>query len=555
MLRPDTLDLCQRAKLTLGYLTSMVDPRLNYEPYWGVYFDDDPPHADHSRWDTSELPGSWVDGIVLTRHMSGSAEGMEVERALKDLLLSHFDEDGLRYHAQHPWSPKVYSSMHELGFILNGLVSWYLETEEEKVREATDKLVKRLLEISIRKTAGIGMGIPGAKQTGYCYFPHEVYTPRGWELTSNSSVLFSAAPLLPLVRYYEQTNNQDALALAEGLTNYLIRHSRRFDYDGRFMGHFHPIMWAVGGILRYGMVSEREEIVRWAKKAYDWALGQGSSSGWYPEFIGIRDLKEEDCETCCITEMIHVGIMLAKAGYEEYWEHVERFARNQLMENQVSDLDQIAVAKGERKDTEKSTYERIRERSLGGFWGGSSASDHSYVRTNMLAGCCCGMGARTLFLVWDSIVEKRPEGVYVNLALNRNSEWLEVVSYRPYQGRIKLMIRDAPTVFVRVPEWAGERVGLYVDNKPGTVQWRGDYLKLEGLARDQEVTIIYPLKKEQRTERIGGREYELRWRGDTVINISPRRDVYPLYERDHLDTDQAPEKEKESLLVASRIHW
>ncbi len=557
MLRPDTLDLCQRAKLSLGYLTNMVDPKLNYEPYWGVFFNDDPPHADHERWDSSELPGSWVDAIVLTRHMSGSKEGMEVEKALKELLLSYFDQDGLRYHAQHAWNSKVYSSMHELGFILNGLVTWYLETEDKKVRKTTDKLIKRLLEISIRKTAEMGMLIPGEEETGCCYFPHEVYTRQGWELTSNSIVLFNAAPLLALVRYYEQTNNQDALVLAEGLTNYLSssdkRYSRCFDYDGRFMGHFHATMWAVAGILRYGMVSEKKQIVRWAKKVYDWALRQGSTSGWFPEVVGIRDPKEETCETCCITDMIHIGIMLAKAGYEEYWSNVERFTRNQLIENQVSDLNQIKVSHRERRDTEKIAYERIRERALGGFWADSSVSDRSPY--NMFGGCCCAMGARALFLVWDSIIEKRPQGVYVNLALNRDSQWLEVVSYRPYQGKVKLIIRDAPTVFIRIPEWAGERIGLYVDNKPGVIQWTGNYLKLDELTKGQEVTVTYPLKKEQKMERIGGREYELSWRGDTVISISPKGKVYPLYQRDHLDTDKAPEKEKESLLTVSKIHW
>ncbi|MGQ9631644.1 MAG: hypothetical protein ACUVXI_15240 [bacterium] len=571
MLKPKTLDLGERAELGLRYLTGMVDPQRGNQPYWGVYFDGDCHHADHTRWDTSELPGSWVDAIILARNMTGSKDGRDAEESIKKLLLSHFGEGGLRYNAPSPWSPKVYASLHELGYILNGLVTWYLDEGLPEVRSAADRLIEGLWDVSIRETAGMGMMIPPLENAelggmapsplkgGYCYFPHEVYAPGvGWEITSNSDVTFNSATLLASARYYEATGSPVARNLACGLSNYLMNYSRRFDYDGRFAGHFHATMWAVGGVLKYGILEGHRDAVEWAKKVYDWARTRGSSFGWFPEYVGIKNPKRELCETCCITDMIYIATLLAKAGYAAYWDDVERFARNQLVEQQLVHAERIPPPEGEGRSTEGRSCGDMRERARGGFWVFAYAND----APSFLSGCCCAMGPRGLYLVWDSIVDKRPDGVYVNLPLNRNSEWLDVMSHYPHRGEVELVIRDAPTVFVRLPEeWAGEgrsRIGaaVYVDGTARRVEWRGNYVKVDGLKPGQRVAVLHPLRREERTEGVGGREYRLTWRGSTVVGISPPGQVFPLYQRSEMDTESAPMVEEEPRPpLKAKIHW
>ena len=66
---------------------------------------------------------------------------------------------------------------------------------------------------------------------------------------------------------------------------------------------------------------------------YEWGRSIGTGFGWFPEFVGMQA-----CETCCITDMIDLAIMLAEAGWEEYWDDAARYGRNHLVESQFSDL-------------------------------------------------------------------------------------------------------------------------------------------------------------------------------------------------------------------------
>jgi hypothetical protein len=260
--------------------------------------------------------------------------------------------------------------------------------------------------------------------------------------------------------------------------------------------------------------------------------------------------------------MIAAALLLARAGYPEYWSHVERFARNQLVEQQLVDVDAIAAPEGEREDTEAGCYGDMRAKAAGGFWVLAYAND----APSFLAGCCCATGPRGLYLVWDAAVEKRPDGVYVNLPLNRRSEWLDVACYYPHQGKAEITIRDASVVFYRVPaEWAGEsrsRIGtvVRVDGRIRAVRWRGCYVRIEGLKPGQKVEIIHPLRREETCEIAGGREYRLTWRGSTIVGISPSGQQYPLYERSAMDAESAPMVEStfgaaDVTPLKARIHW
>ena len=141
----ETLDLTHHAELSLNYLTGMTDAELGYVPYWRVNLEADPPEASHCRPDSSELPGSWVDAIVLARQMTGSKQGIEAEAGLKEMLLSDYGEDGLRYHASLPWCRVKHAVIHEQGYLLNGLVTWYMAAREPRVKETTERLIDRLL--------------------------------------------------------------------------------------------------------------------------------------------------------------------------------------------------------------------------------------------------------------------------------------------------------------------------------------------------------------------------------------------------------------------------
>src|SRR5437762_10257041 len=84
---PDTLDLAERAKLSVHGLTCFLNEQANYGPYGHTYFDANPPYM-------SDLPGgppNWgkvTESLLLARVMCGSIENLEIEAATLRGMLS-----------------------------------------------------------------------------------------------------------------------------------------------------------------------------------------------------------------------------------------------------------------------------------------------------------------------------------------------------------------------------------------------------------------------------------------------------------------------------------
>jgi len=84
---PDTLDLAERAKLSVLGLTCFLDEKANFGPYGHTYFDANPPYL-------SDLPGgppNWgkiVESLLMARTMCGSTEDLDIEAATFRGMLS-----------------------------------------------------------------------------------------------------------------------------------------------------------------------------------------------------------------------------------------------------------------------------------------------------------------------------------------------------------------------------------------------------------------------------------------------------------------------------------
>src|SRR5438093_6238057 len=84
---PDTLDLAERAKLSVHGLTCFLNENANYGPYGHTYFDANPPYLS----DLSGGPPNWgkvVESLLMARTMCGSTENLDVEAATLRGMLS-----------------------------------------------------------------------------------------------------------------------------------------------------------------------------------------------------------------------------------------------------------------------------------------------------------------------------------------------------------------------------------------------------------------------------------------------------------------------------------
>lgn len=161
-----------------------------------------------------------------------------------------------------------------------------------------------------------------------------------------------------------------------------------------------------------------------------------------------------------------------------------------------------------------------------------------------MQGCCADATIRAAHAIWKETVTGDEQETRVNLAFNRTSPLVDVVSCLPWRGELDLLVHHARKVLVRVPEWAPKHeVKMFVDRQSHSVEWEGSYVVFRDLREGQRLTVTYPLRIAEVKETVGslaGTQFTERWRGNTIVDISPPGKWIPLFHRPELDTDQVP---------------
>ena len=577
---PASLDLAERAELALNALTRNVDPALRFTPYFDCRLQLDPPVlSHHTYWDHCDGAGRAVDALVLARDMTGCDLRNEIDVHLKELVSSYQGEQGLCWIPEPDFPPRAtrrprppVAEFWGQRACLMAFVTCYQQStdaaERAGLRRRIDALIHGLASIAVRRD-------------GYCYYPvaardrptdaDELFYRRdGWDGDAEpigTGAMCAAAPILrPIVQYLTTgARNDEAVTLCDGIARYVVERAGDFAEDGSFRGHFHSRVATAAGVLQWGRFSGQPDLVRWAQAVYRFAGTIGTRFGWFPEFVGLHA-----CETCGITDMIDVAILLARSGRHEFWGDAERFGRNHLLESQFID------AAWERQVPKRTSSEAadfiaacpppqlkragVRDVLPGAFSGGSAPNGVVDTRRgHWWMGCCNAHGVHGLFLLWHHAVRATRTAVRVNMLFDRSTPWADVRSHIPTEGTVEVVMRQGGSLSVRTPDdVASDEVAV---EAPGRWSWNDGYVHVGGLAPGQVVTVRFPLREHDEHVGVLEDEYLVSWRGDTVMAIDPPGRVGPLYRR-HATPEEAGERyprdasrRASRLPRASRIEW
>jgi hypothetical protein len=149
-------------------------------------------------------------------------------------------------------------------------------------------------------------------------------------------------------------------------------------------------------------------------------------------------------------------------------------------------------------------------------------------------------------------VRGRGDAATVNLLLNRTSPWLDVDSFIPYEGRVRVTTRSARSVAVRIPSWVAlDQVAIRLDGTVVNPRRTGRYLCLDGLRPHQIMELSFDLSESQCSYTAHDETYSFAFRGSTIVGVTPARTepgLYRFYERDHLKAGPAPMRKVERFL-------
>ena len=154
--------------------------------------------------------------------------------------------------------------------------------------------------------------------------------------------------------------------------------------------------------------------------------------GFLPDGLGLQGFFSKSCETCALADLQRIAIVLTEAGVGDFWDDVERVARNQLLENQYRDADGLRRA-----------LPGISERVLAMLWGAfeAAAAPNSLLTWDGSEGCCIGGGMRGLYLTWRAAVSESNGLTRVNMGFSRSTPYAEIVGHEPWSGQIEVRVR------------------------------------------------------------------------------------------------------------------
>ena len=612
---PDTLDLAERIELAVNGVTGPTDPQADYEIYFWANFFHQPPVLTHD-WSDLCQP-KFMEALPLLRIASGSTLNRHVDEIWKQVILKSIGPDGLyympltggSYYRVNMWSLPVFTAQGHIGKsddpaftqvaaslsngrLLNALTIYYLRDHNPVWTGIADRMVRRLAELVVYRD-------------DHAFFPTGLFAPGAVlpadlnDKPSDNMVDMGGARLLEsLARYFRATGFQPAMTLAGKLAKATREHSFLFDRDGAFInrreytqqgqaanpqaptseilygGHFHSHTLAVLGLIEYALAAQDHELLDFCRKSYEWARLQGSTlTGYFPTVINPHRVMEgglpysgvlspfyDEFEICELADMIAIALKLSAAGVADYYDDVERWVRNYFAEGQLTHIDWIYTRPrymDSRPLFPNETADHVAERSLGGFGGWLSGNDWA---TRMgLMHCCTGNATRTLYYLWEHLVQYDQGCLQVNLRLNCATPWADVYSHDPYEGRLELKLKQPCTrIRLHTPEWVArqsETLQVQVNGQPRPITWEGRYVEVGAGQPGDVVSMTYPLRLYMIKEQLGDGIYTLTMKGNTVIDIDPKGRHCPLYQRAHYREDQVRWRKMRRFVPDTRIVW
>lgn len=549
------IDLKRMAAWAMNYLIRTPRPELNYEPVFQCYPLRCPPVPAGQdpvvSCDTdARMDWEWY----YMREISGSEAGREVEAAFHKRIRKYVGPDGRVWatpgsfdesdiHGEKQGAKDMIIHIWGATKILKSLSEDYLRTNNPESKALAQKVMRALKKLAVWDAGNrcwFACGMGALREDG-------TVVPNGWNA--------QPAPIVePLITYYLATQDAEGLDFAKSYARGMMDNCQpdgiRFNEQGvpsggfDFGPHAHGTMHAVWGVAHLGLITGEQKYLDFAKGTFTWLQKRGTGTGWFPA-------GPDNCnETCAISDMISLSAMLAKGGNPEYFDYLERYLRNY-----IGNLQFIITPEFEayyRKLNQAAGEEKIKnglnelQKFQGGIVGGSGLNDYENVLLGGVSGfamfgCCAPEGMRAIYTAWCNAIERLsesklgPAGVYVNVALSRDSDLGRVVSFFPDEGRMTVKAGVKDDFFLRPPHWAPrDKVRAFAGGKSIAARWSGDYVWFNSVNPGDEVSITYPLVAfKHEVDGLWKKTPELKikfnWLGNLVVSSDPAPALTPLF--------------------------
>jgi len=603
---PATLDLSERARLAVHAMTSMTNPNLEYEVYFPVAHMAQPPAMYVSQSDLDSW-GKFRESTTLMRIICGSKENLHVDRTWMEVQIKSQGSDGIIYSPTTGRDWTMYSGVMPEGGAtasenptkqycllsfgtarsLAAMCMWAQMDPDGPWEEAARKLARGYAALMINKGADKSFlfsawTYPGrpVQKLARSIMEESIYTAGNEAWVAQYLVMYDRA-----------LHDPNASKLAERIMNFNIFERQVNEPDGRFhespevgdgpakgqYAHFHNHATNIIASIYVHLQTGNQGLLDQAIKSYEYGKRKGDPLvGFFPEVCSdYKQIGSRPCETCATADMVVAALMLAKLGHDRCWDEADRWVRNQLAENQLTQVDWLSDGHLDDSrskvpagffDPKHCTTDRVGERTLGVFAGWSGPNDwvsqEDWLGDNKenilvtVQNCCMASGTRAMFATWRDMLSYEQGRLKVNLLFNRASKWADIDSYIPYLGRVELRIKEPVELEVRLPEWVktGE-AQCEVDGQKRNLGHEGRYAQIGKLRQGETVAVSFPISERTERRTIEGSDYTFVLRGNDVVAVDPVGKYLPLYQRNHYRTGQPLYQKVQRFVSSQQFAW
>ena len=508
-----TLSLEDHLRLGAKHLDKLVDEKGR--TYFDVFLTH-PPEAVTDWPDFVDLPSRYWESCLLVNAALSTPVSSQLR--LADWLFAKIAEDGLAYRPDSPISNHIAELFDQsrLLYALNSDVMQHPDHEHAR-----------------RRLAGLADGLmrKSTRQGDYAYI-------------DKIGLYFGGTLIRPMLQAGIVLNRPDLIELSAELARGVVDHSDLFGTDGGFSGHVHGALCCTAGIIAVGVKTGDRHLVERGRTVFEFARGISTDFGWVPE-LSKRNDDVIACETCAIMDYLDAALLLARHVDAGYYDVVEKAARNHLWESQIRDASWLGSADGTNEDGVFRS--KLQERMLGAFCGWSAPHcslayyenlPKGWVRTpamrprylekvRALQNCCAGAGIRATYQVWSNIITEESNQVSVNMSLDRATPRVQVISFVPFEGKVRILVKQDSTLRWRRPAYCSPHDIRITTNGPATtVKPQEHFLSFGHVRAGTVIELIFPLPPRRQSVTIGNRgfqqyHFDVDWRGDTVMAVRP----------------------------------
>ena len=531
----DSLNLAGR------HLLDILWPEHNYLPLWKIET-----VPGNQAWSMMSAPahnvGRWWDAMGRLEDATGFVIPADLEAAMLDNLWHFFDNPAhlCLYPLNCPKYDPIYArflfelhSMREGLLALNALVRYRNCSWARKKAHLMMETIRRISHADNRPWDVAGLDGPDK--------------PRGIKGGPGTGSTLDAGRFIEaLVFYYRTSGDGLAMELAERFARFHFEHTTL--PDGRrnmesSPNHAHSYFGTLRGLVLFGELTGRHEYIERLALTHE-VTGRKliKESGYICHDI---DKETGGCPASA-GDSAQMALWLARNGYGEFLDDVERIIRARLLPCQITDCPPQEPFELERTPDGKSIryvncvsrackevpaqwvfYQPDCHKRLIGAYGGIHPEIHGGKRATTDVTCAV---LHSMCDFYKNIVTESPAGLAVNLHLDYEDDRVRIDTHRDAAATVTITAKARENLLVRIPGWAPpESVQISAAGKKISPIMLGVFAFVPRELLPGRIVVQYDLPVRKVVERTDGVDYEFTWRGDEIVGLSPNTDFFPFY--------------------------